>query len=244
MTKKISPSITFVQMPIKLETEMFFDFLEGDWSKIMTDKYPEFLRIKDIKTKKKKIIEIKKEISKIRIELGERMGKALETIKKDWQKVEEKTFQTLAEIIQEDWSTREIIAYISINPICPRYLDSWSFSVSPNTKSPNIIIAHEVSHFLYFKKFKEIFPEIKEEKYEFPHKEWLLSEIITPTVLNDIRIRKIIGRGAGFYDDHRRLEINGKLVTEIIRELYDKFVIKKKDFSEFIRESLKVINKI
>jgi len=37
------------------------------------------------------------------------------------------------------------------------------------------ICAHEMSHFLYFKKLKQIYPE-EQIDTEYPSKDWLLSE--------------------------------------------------------------------
>jgi hypothetical protein len=235
--------VTFKQMPLELEKEMFFDFLEGDWSRIITDKYPKFLRIKVIKSKKNKQLEIKNEIISIRAELREKMDQALESIKINWQIVEKNVSSSLSSILQEDWLNKEITAYISLNPICPRYLDSWSFSLTYDRYDTNSIITHEISHFLYFKKFKKMFPDIKNNNYESPHKEWLLSELVAVTILNDQRIKNILNKGeSDYYPEHKKLMLNGELLTEIIEKLYKEYVISKNDFSEFIKKGFAVVN--
>lgn len=231
------PKIFFKQIPLELETEMISDFFDTNWAGKIIKKYPEFSKCKNKE-------EIRGNILKIRGELGKEMDSVLKDIKYNWEKVGESVLERLEEIIQTAWPEKEITAFISINPICPRFLDTWSFSVSPHNKNPNIIIAHEISHFLYFKKFKEIFPDITADKYESPNKEWLLSEIITPIILNDQRITKIIGKGSGFYDEHRDLKVDGESLIEMIKSLYNKFVIKQKNFSEFVRQSMEVIKKI
>ena len=68
--KDILPEITFKQIPLEFEVEMFFDFLEGGWNRMITEKYPQFLKIKKIKEKKERKLAIKNEIVKIRTELG------------------------------------------------------------------------------------------------------------------------------------------------------------------------------
>jgi len=235
------PKVIFKQMPLELETEMFLDFLDTNWASKIMDEFPEFLKIKSIIDEKGKKEAIEKIIIQIRKELNEKMVTGLKNIKSEWQKVEEEVFKSLSNIIQTDWPEKEITAYISINPICPRFLDSLSFSVSPDNKNPNIIIAHEISHFLYFKKFKEIFPEIGKDKYEFPNKEWILSEIITPIILNDTRMIKILGKGGGFYSEHLKLKVDGKPLTQIIQDLYDKHVLKVNNFVGFIKENMKIL---
>lgn len=250
------PKVIFKQMPLELETEMFFEFLDTNWASKITNEFPEFLKIKSIVGEKdnpnkfsserklerarKKAIE--KIIIKIRKEFNEKMSTGLKNIKSEWEKVEKKVLEILSDIIQTDWLEKEITGFVSINPVCPRFLDTWGFSVTYNRKDSDIIIAHEISHFLYFKKFKKIFPEIGKDKYEFPNKEWVLSEIITPIILNDSRMIKIIGPGAGFYEKHKELKIGEKPLTESIQELYTEFVINKNDFSEFIKKSLDLVN--
>lgn len=235
---KILPKVIFKQIPIELEEEMFFDFLDHSWSKMITDKYPGFLKIKEIENKKERKAAINDEIVKLRAELTEKIAKGLETIKSSWLEVEQNVFKTLSEITQEEWSYKEIIGYISLNPVCPRYLDSWSFSVTYDCEDSNKVIAHEISHFLYFKKFKSIFPNIGKDRYESPHKEWILSEIVAVIILNDPRMVKIIGSGSGFYDNHRKLKVNGEFLTGIIQDLYNEFVLKQNNFSEFVERSM------
>jgi hypothetical protein len=235
------PKIIFKQIPLEFEVEMFLAFLDRDWSYKITEKYPNFLEIRNIKEEKEREKAVETELIRIKEELGNKLDSNLELIKEGWEKVQEETFKILSDIIQEDWPDKEITAHVSLNPICPRHLDLWSFSVPHDRKYPNLVITHEISHFLYFKKFKNDFPDIDRGKYESPHKEWLLSEIITPIILNDPRILKIIGPGAGFYEKHKELKVGNKPLTESIQELYTEFVINKNNFSEFIKKSLDVV---
>ena len=235
------PKIIFKQIPLEFEVEMFLAFLDRDWSYKITEKYPNFLEIRNIKEEKEREKAVESELIRIKEELGNKLDSNLELIKEGWEKVQEETFKILSDIIQEDWPDKEITAHVSLNPICPRHLDLWSFSVPHDRKYPNLVITHEISHFLYFKKFKNDFPDIDRGKYESPHKEWLLSEIITPIILNDPRILKIIGPGAGFYEKHKELKVGNKPLTESIQELYTEFVINKNNFSEFIKKSLDVV---
>jgi len=238
---KILPKVTFKQMPLELEAEMFFDFLDTDWSVKITNKYPQSLGIKNIKSEKERKLAIKNEITKIREELGSKINLGLKLIEDGWKKVEKVTLETLSGIIQEPWPVREITAYISLNPICPRYLDSWNFVVTYDREDSNRIIVHEISHFLFFKKFKEIFPEISRENYESPHKEWLLSELVAVIISHDPRILNILGVKDDFYPEHKKLMAGDQLLTGVIEKLYNEFVIVKGDFEGFLRESIKLI---
>jgi hypothetical protein len=237
--------ITFKQMPLDFESEVILDFLDTNWSNKITNKYPVFLKVKGVKSKKDKLKVIKDCIREVRKGMVDEIKLGLKNVKSDWQKIENDIFLTLFEIIQTGWPKKEITALISINPIYPRFLDDWNFCVSQDNKYSNIIISHEISHFLYFKKFKEVFPKIKRDKYESPNKEWILSEIITPIILNDLRMRKILGGDkSGFYEEHKMLKLNGKSVIKIIEDLYKEFVVDKKDFTKFLIKSLDLIKQV
>lgn len=88
-----------------------------------------------------------------------------------------------------------ITVSIGLNIICPRNIEEKTFSVPFYFELDEIIriCAHEISHFFYFEKIKKIDPDIQPEKYNSPHEAWILSEIIAPIILNDKRVRDIIG---------------------------------------------------
>jgi hypothetical protein len=243
MEKKL-PKVFFEQMPIKLETNMFSAFLGGDWSSMITKLYPDFIPALNIEDKDKRADIIEKTILDIRKQLKQKLDDSLLTIKNDWLKIDKKYLLEISRIMEEEWNDRNIIGYISINPINPRFLESWSFSVNAFTKYCNLIIAHEISHFLFFKKFEKLFPNISKENYNFPNKEWLFSEFVTPIVLNDIRIRKILDGRSEFYPEHKDYKVDGVLVTKILSDLYNKLVIKDNNFDEFVREGLEIVYKI
>ncbi|MGE5297601.1 MAG: hypothetical protein ACM3KM_00360 [Acidobacteriaceae bacterium] len=104
------------------------------------------------------------------------------------------------------------------------------------------IIMHETCHFLYFKKWGELYPKISKKKYEYPYVEWHLSELVAPIILNDHRVQKILKGKTEFYPEHKRIKINGKSAPKYFTDLYNKFS-KENDFEGFVRESYKEINK-
>jgi len=233
------PKIVFKEIPLKLEVEMFSAFLDREHSSRILPKYPQFSTIAE-----PRLQTIETELIRIRKDRAEEIKTKSLEIEKNWRMIEQNIFETLSEIIQEEWPEREVTAYVSVNPVCPRFLDSWSFSVTFDSKCSNMIITHEISHFLYFKKLKKEFPEITRRNYESPHKEWILSEIIATIILNDPRIKNIIGQNAGYYEKHKAIMIDGKPLTGLIENLYQELVVGKHDFTGFIKEGLRVINLI
>jgi len=148
----------------------------------------------------------------------------------------------LQEIIGTKWpqNRQKIKAMISINPICPRFLDDWSFSMFYNYKKltdAREVIMHECCHFLYFKKWKELYPEINEKKYESPYIEWHLSEIVAPIILNDKRVQKYLKQKAVFYEEHSKIKIGNKSTPKYFTEIYNQNINKETGFEIFLKEA-------
>jgi hypothetical protein len=132
---------------------------------------------------------------------------------------------------------------ISINPICPRFLNNWSFSIFFNYKKISDameVIMHECCHFLYFEKWKKMYPEMNNKKFESPYLEWHLSEIIAPIILNDKRIQKLLKKKAVFYPEHEKMKIKRKNVPEFFTNLYNK---REKDFNDFLKKTYDIVKK-
>jgi len=229
------PHVVFKQMPLELETELITEFLDSKWKDRITKVYPDFLNASKIKGQAKTKF-VKEKIIDIRKQLAEKMALGKQNIEANWRLIEEKCLSELSKIIQTDWPAREISALISINPICPRFIETWEFSVCPDNKTPNMIIAHELSHFLYFQKLHEVIPKIKKVEYEFPNNPWVLSEIVTTIILNDVRLKKILGGKESYYAEHEDIKIDGRLLVHIVHDLYDSLVMEENNFAKFLIE--------
>ena len=185
-----------------------------------------------------------KEIESFFMKQEKKFDLVFEKVKKDfqssWNKNNNELMDALAQINEISWPEKmqEFKARITLNPICPRYLDSNTFDLyfGLADRTMKTIVLHELSHFIFFEKIKEIYPDINEKEFEAPNLIWKLSEIIPWVVLNDERIRKILDLqdSAIVYEDIQKLEINGKRILKIFEEFYDS----KKDFSDFLVKSL------
>lgn len=129
----------------------------------------------------------------------------------------------------------------SLNPICPRFLDSWSFSIFYDYKRISYaieVIMHESCHFLYFEKWKKLYPKMNSKNFEHPHIEWHLSEIIAPIILNDPRIQRLLGKKADFYEEYQNIKIGKQNVPAFFEKLYQE---NKDDFEKLLKQSYKAI---
>jgi len=100
----------------------------------------------------------------------------------------------LSEAIKENWDgIDEIKIYAAACPVCPRFIDENAFFIGyqGDEKWAFEVCAHEMAHFLYFKKLKKLIG--KQIDTEYPGYEWLLSEILVLPILNNPRVNKFFG---------------------------------------------------
>lgn len=239
--------VKFTNISLSKEVDWIHGFLfqnEWGWGKYIIRKHPKIKKVFSFKTEAEQIkflrnytIQFKKDNQKL-------IEKNKIKYQREWQKIEKDFFILLSEIMQIDWpKNRKIIkSMISVNPICPRFLNNWSFSIFYNYKKMSHameVIMHESCHFLYFEKWKKLYPKVNNKKFESPHIEWHLSELIAPIILNDQRIKKILKQKAVFYEEHKKIKINNKTTPEYFTELYNK----SKNFEQFLDKSYKAIKK-
>lgn len=241
------PKVKFTNISLSKEIDWIHGFLfqnEWGWGKYIIRKHPKIKKVFSFKTETEQI----KFLRNYTIQFEKDNQKLIEKNKikyqREWQKIEKDFFILISKIMQIDWpkNRKMIKSMISVNPICPRFLNDWSFSIFYNYKKTSHameVIMHESCHFLYFEKWKKLYPEVSNKKFESPHIEWHLSEIIAPIILNDQRIKEILKQRAVFYEEHKKIKINNKTAPEYFTELYNK----SKNFEQFLDKSYKAIKK-
>lgn len=213
-----TPKIKFSTIPPDREVDLLYRFLFEDdwgWSHYIFKKHPKLKPMVNLRTKAERRRFLREYVRQYHEE-----NKRL---------VEEKT----------EWPARRtrVGALISLNPICPRFLDTWSFAIFLNYRKRSHVlevIMHEICHFLYFKKWGEVFLNADPKTYESPHLEWHLSELLAPVILNDRRIQKILRRKADFYEEHQRIFIDGRSAPEHFTRLYVRAVKEGQSFDRFL----------
>ena len=151
--------------------------------------------------------------------------KAVDKYDKVWQKYNNDYFKALTSYlnIQFPPSIEIITAYVGLIPIFPRYLDTFSFAISKDVNEKTLIetCAHESCHFLWFIKWKEIYPLSKKEEFESPHLTWKYSEMVIDSLLNSKEINKILKISAKAYDSFYKLKDGNSLVMDRIKQIYN-----------------------
>ena len=143
---------------------------------------------------------------------------ATEKIKGEW-KLKEKTFFRLTDELFNGarWPKGKYIAYFTIWTMFPRFLKDKTFQVPFGHRKKgyvNVIIAHEMLHFIFYKHFYRWHPEYRRPQYNYFV--WHVSEIFNVLVQNSASWVKIFKQRTRAYPEHAR--IIRKLRKELSRK--------------------------
>lgn len=217
------PKIT-IKYDKKLDEEMFLEFLETT---------PEWVNnvYKKVKTKQDVLNIMNQEYDKNNAQSH------LNNFKLDIEKVNEVMLE-ISKIFNYEWSgIGEITIIPAVCPVSPRFLEKNTFFVPCFPKSIILpICAHELTHFLYFKK---IIDKIGERiNTEYPSVDWLISEIIAQHVVNNEKIQKIVNFKQESVSVPNDIQIDEKKCNKI-NKLFDSMT----DILEFRKLAIKEIGR-
>jgi len=217
---------------------------DWDWSNAIYWNYPELKnKLQNIKDKKKrKEIEYRfftEVFKKERIELEKRA----KIFQREWNKINDDVMLVLSEVVEQEWSEKDkkIFVRISLNPICPKYIKQRTFDLfyKQKPKYMKSVAIHEILHFIYFEKWKKVFPKSEEKEFDAPHLVWQLSEMVPGIVLNDKRVQNVFKYKFDSYKEYENFKLNGKPLLSYLQDFYDN----RKDFADFLKKSWKFVKK-
>ncbi len=200
------------------------------------DKYPvlrKYRTKKDFKISKKEASEF---IQKIYRKDRKMIQRNLNSSKDNWQKKEKQFYQLVEELFgKRSWPKGKYIAYPTIWGMFPRFLEDKTFQIPYKYRYKryiNVIIAHEMLHFMFYDYFFKRYPRYKKEKYSFLA--WHTSEIFNSIVQKSPKWLKVFEIKSRPYPEHRK----------IVRKLsprYDKEII---DIKKLIKDIMKAARRI
>ena len=140
-----------------------------------------------------------------------------------WNKYNDLYLDALSKYFEVSLDNISIIpAYVGIIPIFPRYLDSYSFSIGIVEEEKLIeTVAHEILHFFWFEKWKEIFLDYNEEEFESPSLIWKYSEMVVDPILNSKIFKDIFKINYKAYDSFYSLYDQEVKVMDKLKEIYN-----------------------
>ncbi len=243
------PKVEFSVAPLDKTFRLIHRFLnpaEGDWdwSNTIYRNYPELKnKLQNIRdTKKREKIEycfFTEVFKKERVELEKRA----KIFQREWNKINDSVMLVLSEVVEQKWPEKDkkIFARVSLNPICPRYIKQRTFDVFFRMKPKHMksVAIHEILHFIYFEKWKKVFPKTKEKEFDKPHLVWHLSEMVPRIILNDKRVQNVFEYKFSSYKKYENFKLNGKPLLSYLQDFYDN----RKNFADFLKRSWKFVKK-
>ena len=168
-----------------------------------------------------------------------------------WDKYNDKYFEMLSNFLGISFpcDIKHIDATVGLIPIFPRYLDTFSFSLSTGVEESKVleVVAHETLHFLWFQKWKQLYPDTPRRHYDSPYMEWQYSEMVTDPILNNKPFNKLFNFIERGYDSFYELYDCNELVMDRLRSVYgtdDNIDIKIKAGYEYVCRCVGVISNI
>ncbi len=186
--------------------------------------FPELASI-NIHAPKEEVYEIiERVVTKEYIKYKERIISETERYNKLWSEYNDKYFEMLSKFLGVTFpqNIKQINASVGLIPVFPRYLDDFSFSVSPDVDEWKLIeiVAHETLHFLWFEKWKRMYPKTPREHFDSPYIEWKYSEMVTDPILNNKPFSELFKFTEKGYDSFYELYDNDELVMDRLRKIY------------------------
>lgn len=120
----------------------------------------------------------------------------------------------------------DLKGYISLNPVCPRFLRERyidMFHLNSHRGCIGLTI-HEMIHFLWFHVWNGLNGDSYDE-YERPNLKWILSEMVVESIMRDERLSSINPyfpreNGGCVYRYFQNMEIEGRPILETLDEIY------------------------
>jgi hypothetical protein len=167
----------------------------------------------------------------------------IDAYNKHWFKNKEIILEAFQDAFRTDLHNEfiDMVGYIGLNPVCPRFLATNTFDVFyRNSERGALGIAmHEIVHFVWFKLWGEYFhDDIKE--YEIPNLKWVFSEIIPELIMRDerLKLRNPYSNGQVIYEYFYKMNIDEKPILDILYEMYSTMTL-----HEFMEKGFQLLQK-
>jgi hypothetical protein len=198
--------------------------LETNWKEKIFNFYPDLK--KSLEASSNKEATIKSFFKKQESKFMSIMNIVQKEFQDSWDKINKKVINYLEKVNETKFlpSQKKIFARITLNPICPRYLDKNIFDIhfSLADVTMKTIVLHELSHFIFFNKLKKIYPDINAKEFESPNLIWKLSEMIPGIIFKDRRFLEIFEpqEGVIVYESINKITFKDKPILDILHKFY------------------------
>jgi len=243
----MNPKLKF-KIDYKKDIQAFFDFNNSadyndgrtlEWAFFRN--FPFLEKYKEgntLKIDRKKIIDFVKSFYEKKEKI---IQKNMSVYQSNWQKKEEKFYGLVDKLFGGNfWPKGKYIVYTTIWGMFPRFLEDMTFQVPYKYKKKkyvNVVIAHEMLHFIFYNYFYKRYPQYKKDEHNFLV--WHISEIFNVIVQNSSNWLKVFGIKTIDYPEHQEIIMKienryGKksdwqikdLINDIVRIVKDSDLVK------------------
>lgn len=153
-----------------------------------------------------------------------------------WNSICNEYFNEIFAYLSDYEYKEKLTVYVGLLPIAPR--DIFNNEIYINIGMPKDrflnIITHEVLHFVWFDKFKKLYPNIPTQEFNAPYISWIYSELVTPIILNKESIVKLTNaKEECLYD----------FMTDDVMNKLDEILSQDKQIDDRIKEGYEYIKK-
>ncbi len=145
----------------------------------------------------------------------------IERYQKEWDIINDAVMKDLENVLKVKWQENEkITCRVGLLPVAPRDIIGRIFDINYGKKKDDLIATaiHELCHFLYFEKWKELYPDYREEEFDNPHIAWYLSEAMIDPLINNATFQKYTNSDLSAYTVFYETYIENQSIIDILRE--------------------------
>ncbi|MDO5557821.1 MAG: hypothetical protein Q4G05_06275 [Clostridia bacterium] len=225
---RIIPKFNFDIVTYSKEISVIEDLMynsknsKKETNEILYEKYPELNNLKfnmnDILNEKQVHIQLESNLKKDFFNNMLSIMKVLKRYEAEWEKIRQEVLIQLSIDMDIEWEQDIISVIVGSVPMCPRWLDTYTFYVPTYLENFNEIALHECCHFIFVHKCKNIFNGINESYFEYPRIHWILSEVLIDVILNNFRYTRFVKKEIKAYDYF--YDLQGKNIVEEINKIY------------------------
>ena len=134
---------------------------------------------------------LRRALTEVYASIREELEEKTRTYYACWEKHRGQVEDAFSDAFELDTGTilNDITVNITLNPICPRFLGEKRFDLFYRSSPQGALglSLHELTHFLWFRVWRELFGDDPAE-YETPHLKWVLSELVVDPILSNDRL--------------------------------------------------------
>ena len=160
--------------------------------------------------------------------LKDELDSKAESYNRHFSRYHDQIEDALSEAFEIDTRTifNDLTGYITLNPVCPRFLEERYFDVFYKNSERGALgmTIHEVIHYIWFYVWNNHFHDSYSE-YEIPSLKWILSEMAVESIMSDERLASINPyypreNGGCVYGYFQDMAIQGKPILDTLMDMH------------------------